>query len=251
MRVKVMAAALAVLGVAVTAFSAEDFWTKKEWHDWSKSDCNKMLQNSPWAKTVNVDNENRNGALPSVSTDVGMGAGSSLSSKGAGQISYYIELRSATPIRLALIRLEQIQQKYEKKSDAEKQEFDKSVDAKFGAANGNQIAVRVSYFSQSPELARTLADYWNAIPANSYPPDAALVTEQGLQVTPIDYAAAKGTGEFLMVFPRENNGKLLIADGAKSIKIQFSTPTYGDFPAHLVSAEFRLDQLLWQGKPDY
>ena len=45
--------AVAAIAVSVCAFAA-DFWISKPFTEWSEKDAQKMLENSPWAKTVSI-----------------------------------------------------------------------------------------------------------------------------------------------------------------------------------------------------
>jgi len=45
--------AVAAIAVSVCAFAA-DFWIAKPFTEWSEKDAQKMLENSPWSKTVSI-----------------------------------------------------------------------------------------------------------------------------------------------------------------------------------------------------
>src|SRR5579864_5600807 len=125
MRRRNVFAVLGILLVTVLTVQAEDFWVKKDWTKWSKDECNKMLQDSPWSKHWGKGEVLLSAALPSQQnnnpTDAARGAsgtlgGSNLGTTGAGQegaggdsqleLHYYVELRSALPVREAIVRLQ-------------------------------------------------------------------------------------------------------------------------------------------------
>src|SRR5690349_2110622 len=95
--------ALILFVVAVFTVSADDFWVKKDWKQWSKDDCNKMLQDSPWAKKWSQSHV----------TDIKMAGVTAADSEGATEkapeMHYYIQLRSSLPVREATVRFSQIQ----------------------------------------------------------------------------------------------------------------------------------------------
>ena len=47
-----LAIILAISGLAALTARAEDFWVAKDWKTWSKAECKKMLEDSPWAEAV-------------------------------------------------------------------------------------------------------------------------------------------------------------------------------------------------------
>lgn len=95
------AALAAVLGVFVLA-SAQN-WSKKSYKQWSRTDCEQILNDSPWA----LKHAQRTGG------------------SDAGRDSVITaRLRSALPIREALVRQMEIDNKYDKMSPADKEAFD-------------------------------------------------------------------------------------------------------------------------------
>src|SRR5579863_501134 len=56
---------LAVFALAVLSASADDFWVKKDWKQWSAADCKKLLESSPWTVRKMVENESNVNRLPS------------------------------------------------------------------------------------------------------------------------------------------------------------------------------------------
>ena len=98
------AAATFILSVCLCGSApAQNIW-EKPFTQWTKSDVEKILTNSPWAKTE----EERWGGV------------------GMSPFSYkvIVRLRSALPVRQALVRLNQLNAKYDKMSEAEKAAFD-------------------------------------------------------------------------------------------------------------------------------
>jgi hypothetical protein len=243
---------LVTLGFAVLAVHADDFWLKKpDWKAWTKADCKKMLQDSPWARQVNVENNSNNSQLPSVSTSVAMGGSNGMSNAGTGSLSYFVQLRSALPIREAAIRQRQIDKKYDKMTDAQKTEFDAESGKLMNGVPADAIAFHVEISATHPDLEKAIGDYWRGFSAGTVPEDVYLITESGANVSPISFSAAGSDNAFDLAFPRQNGNTPTIAADAKTMKLQFPQPAIGDFPAKKVSAEFHLDKMSWQGKLDY
>ena len=242
--------ALALMGIlllAVLTVQAEDFWVKKDWTKWSKDECNKMLQDSPWSKKWGKGEVILGAALPSQqgrnpATDPKGASGtlgsSSTGTTGAGQegaagdnnleVHYYIELQSALPVRQALIRRAQFNNNYDKLDADHKKAFDAQMQQLLDATYQDVIDVRVSYGSAQQYLERQLAVYWKAIPADSLPVDVYLINEKGDHIPPVKFVSPK-TAEysFDLYFPRMQNNEPVIRATDKSFSVQFPHPAIG------------------------
>jgi hypothetical protein len=245
---------IAMVGLAALAAGADDFWVKKDWKTWSKAECKKMLEDSPWARRFLVENRISSRQLPSGSNDMAdvPNTGSSLANGGTGEITYYIQLLSAAPVRDAYIRQQQIEQKFDKMSDAEKNSFDAGMEQQLKGVTGDVIAVRVVFESNKPGLGDAVAEFWRSLPPHTVPFNLFLVTERGTQVPPLAFSFIKRADtEFDITFPRSVGADPVIAPDAKSIKIQFPNPTVNYFPEKTATAEYRLDKMMWNGKLAY
>ena len=235
---------LIVLFAAVLTARADDFWVKKDWTKWSKDECNKMLQDSPWAKqwtkgTMSVE------------------------------LHYYVQLRSSLPIRQAVVRLQQIQV-YGKMSDEQKKDFDAKAAALFSNSYDDVILVHVEYGSSFQPYERDMANYWQSIRENSAPVDFYLINERGDRVSPVRFDTPRnGADAFDLVFPRLKNNEPVVHEGDKSLNIQFVNPAVGPPPATLgnsansatssseqfgrerVLIQFKLDKMMINGKLNY
>lgn len=251
MRTKSIVLACVIFGLAIGTALADDFWTKKDSTQWSKGDCNKILQNSPWGKTGRVENSSSAGSAPSVSQDARDG-NLGMSGQGTGSLEYYISMYSAPPVRMALVRKAELDKKFDKKPDAERQEFDKKFEADLPKFKDDEIAFHVGYYSPKLNLEQDISHFWQQlIPQGSVPDGTFLLTEDGRKVVPETYQPGKEIGEFYVTFPRTDGGKPTIAEGAKTIKVQVTSPQVGDFSASKVIVEFKLDQIKWQDKATY
>jgi hypothetical protein len=91
-------------GVATSAYG-QRAWEKKPYQQWSMSDVLNILTNSPWAQTQDEEVRIDYGLPPNSYTAI-------------------IRLRSALPIRQALLRQKQLLMNYDKFSSADKTRFD-------------------------------------------------------------------------------------------------------------------------------
>jgi len=82
----------------------------KPWHEWSKTEAEKVLNDSPWAHPQ-VDMELADPNRLNRSKVVGIGNEETRTRLNEERVAYYIRIYSARPIRQAFIRLLQLQQK--------------------------------------------------------------------------------------------------------------------------------------------
>lgn len=252
-------AVLAILSLAVLTVRAEDFWVKKEWKQWSKDECNKILQDSPWTKKWAKSSVNVSAALPGNSGASSEGAGG----ERAPEVHYIVQFRSSLPVREAVVRLQQIQG-YSKLTDEEKKAFDAKAETYFNNSYDDVILVHVDYGSNVQTFERDMAVYWKNIREDSVPVDFYLINERGDRVSPARFVSPKnGSYAFDLIFPRLKNNEPVIRDSDKQFSIQFVNPAVGNqnsasldpsiavFGRERVLVQFRVDKMIFHGKPSF
>ena len=248
MRRRYAAAILAILGLAVLTAKADDFWVKKNWKDWSAADCKKLLEDSPWAHRKMIENESNINRLPSAG-NAGVGAApgnaDTAQNKDTGELNYVVQIRSAAPIREALIRQQQLDKQYDKMSDADKKAFDAQMD-KLYPSDADRITVHVRFYANRDSLGADIQKSWKSIPRDTVPADMMLISSNGSRATPLTFVADSTEDGFEVTFPRTGLG-----EGFKSFKLQIPHPALGDFPASKVTIEFKLDKMTFDGKPAF
>jgi hypothetical protein len=243
MRRRYAAGILAVFVLAVLTASADDFWVKKDWKTWTAADCKKLLEDSPWAKKVLKENETDLGHVPSAAQSATVDKAAAGLNQGAGEINYVVQIRSADPMRHALIREQQIEKGYEKMSDADKKTFDAQMEQLFSAP-GDPIMIHVRYYANRPQLTVLLNNAWSSMSPNAVPVDMLLLPAGGGKVVPLTFLQdGGGAPEFDVTFPRSALGA-----GVKSFKLQILNPALGDFGTSKVLAEFKTDKMTVDGK---
>lgn len=257
----------AMIVLAALTVRAEDFWIKKDWTKWSKDECNKILQDSPWTKQwsksiVNLRSNLSTGSNP-------MSEGESPGAEKAPEVHYYVQLRSSLPVRQAVVRLQQIQG-YSKFTDEQKKEFDAKAAAYFDASFDDVILVHVDYGSNVQTFERDMANYWKNIREDSGPVDFYLINERGERESPVRFVSPKnGSYAFDLTFPRLKNNEPFVHEGDKSLNIQFVNPAVGKQPAsngnpvtaqdtssdtfgrERVLIQFKLDKMMVHGRPSF
>ncbi len=133
-----LCATAAIVGLASLAAPASR-WDDKDWRQWSLSDCDVILNSSPWA----VNKLNNRGATTLVQH------GRAVESD---YTSTTVQIRSAMVIRLALVREWQIQHNYDKMDPAQRPAFDQQTNLCLSQSYADRIVVRVAsgrYMSHS------------------------------------------------------------------------------------------------------
>lgn len=257
-------AIISFLILAAIATYGDAFWAKKDWKEWSKGECDKLLQDSPWARKWTKTQVILSSAVPSVS-----GAGrEGAAGENTPEIDYRVQVLSALPVREAEIRQEQIESKYDQMSDVEKKAFDAHADKVLSPPYDDFILIHVEYSSNLQRFERQLARYWQSLPPDTIPLGVYIINERGDHIGPVRWISPRsGTYEFEMYFPRTMKGEPVIKPGDKKFSVQFRHPRIGSqavgnpsndrnttvprFGGELVLVEFKLDAMMWKGKLTY
>ena len=102
--------ALILVGLNAPAL-AQESWAQKDFRQWTSAEVEKILTNSPWAQT----------------REIGLAGADTLTTVTPSlpnRQAVIMRLRSALPIREALARLRQLNNKYDKMSDKDKKALD-------------------------------------------------------------------------------------------------------------------------------
>jgi hypothetical protein len=218
------AAILVVLFVSAAAICAGDAWVDKDWKVWSKDEVTIVLHDSPWSKHWAKGQVTTSAALPGVS-----GAGrEGAAGANAPQIDYYLQIRSAMPVREAVIRDAQLDRSYDSMSDADKKAFDAQSAQFLNRVYSDAIVIHVLYSSNIQTFERQLAEHWQSIRPDAVPDDFYLINERGDRFSPSHFTSPKGGAyEFDMAFPRTVTGEPIIQPNDKTFQIQFVNPAVG------------------------
>ena len=254
---------LAILVVAVFTANASDFWVKKDWKQWSKDECEKILQDSPWTMKW-AKSQMGSSQMPGVSGANAEGA----AGEKTPEMHYYVQLQSSLPVREAVVRRSQIDQKYDKMTEAQKKDFDTKAGALLSRNYDDVISIHVTYGSNLQSFERDMATYWKGIPPDGPPIDLYLINERGDRVPPIRINSPQnGSYSFDLIFPRLKNHEPIVHDGDKAFSLQFTHPAIGNqtqrtttnpsdpsmdvFGEERVLIQFKLDKMMVNGKASY
>lgn len=213
---------LVVVVLAGTSF-AQGPWVKKDWKQWSKDDCKKVLEDSPWAQRWTQSATKMANFATRTSGTQGVGSESEVG------IYYVVQFRSARPIREAVVRQTLIANRYDQLEPEQKEGMRKQTEGFLNRSYDDVIVVHVTYGSNVQEYNRALATFWQTrYPEGTVPQQAFLDGPRSHKIAPIRLISPKGGAqEFELIFPRVVEGKPLLAPGDKTIGVEFVSPAVG------------------------
>lgn len=258
-RLSIRAVGLTILLGSIAAAQTGEFWQKKPYRQWSEAECHKMLEESPWAKThtlahVYID-PLQSPSSPPISKDpfqVPDPATGPVRSSTADRareqqpkIKYVVQFRSALPVRQALVRMMQINQRYDQMPSEGKQGFDQNAEQFLAKNLSDTIVLFVTFSSNVQEFLMELSRYWQAQTTETLKNSVFLITPRGDRIPPINYIWA-GT-EFQLTFPREYNEQTLASPGDKMIRLEFTHPRIRQQNEARILLEYKLEKMLVGG----
>jgi hypothetical protein len=263
-RRKLATGLLAVL-LAGTAAGAAEFWEKKKYTQWSKRDVEKMLTNSPWAEDfedtdVNIDplqnpaisadppqDERGMGAGEPGNTDVGLRA-----RQPVARLIYHFQIRSALPIRQALVRRAQLLQDYERMPAEKRQAFDQDAERFLNADFADRIVIFAAIESNIENDLRELTRHWQTQTTGTLKNSVFLIGGQGRKVELQDFMLASKSGDaFQFTFPRTVGGEPVVGPADKNLQLEFVHPGLRGKQERRVLVEFKLKKMLVDGQLEY
>jgi len=233
---RVMIAGLSILVLVLSVFDGsalssarQDAPGDKSFLQWSKQDAERILNGSPWAITHEVRIRYAGQARPAAgnpnptSGSSNLGDQNTISSAGAEapvDFLFTLRLRSALPVRQALVRLKQIEAKYGKLNDKERAAFDVQNKGllECPACTLNYVLSLSSKSTQNPGADAVFSLYKGGR-LDDLQRYVYLVNDRGERRQLIHFVAPKVPGdEAIFFFPRFNDENLpLLRPGIKGL----------------------------------
>jgi hypothetical protein len=233
--------------ILTTASFAQGPWAKKNWKQWSKDDCKKVLEDSPWAQRWTQSSAKMANFATRTGGTSGVGSESELS------VFYVVQFRSALPVREAVVRQVLIANQYDLADPEKKEAMRKQTDGFVNRSYDDVIVVHVTYGSNVQEYNRDLTNFWQTrYSEGTVPQDALLHGSKGQKVAPVRMISPKGGAqEFELIFPRMVEGKPLLEPDDKTISVEFVSPSIGGVDSLRVFLEFKVDKMVLNGQLIY
>jgi hypothetical protein len=237
-----MARAGAVVLLAV-ALDAQPFWEKKPFAEWSKGDCERLLRDSPWASSYAFSRM----AMAPIQQD--RAPGDDRARENTSEVRYNVQLRSALPVRQAMVRLTQLSSAYQKLAPEQKKVTDQDAEKLLAETFADVILVHVEYYTNIQGYEQTLNRQWQSRSVADLANNTFLIGARGGRISPAKFRP--GAGEFDLTFPRLVDGEPLLNARDKSLKVEFPHPAVGDVPGGRVVVEFRVNRMTVGGQVLY
>jgi hypothetical protein len=224
-------------------------WLTKVWTQWTADDCIYVLNGSPWILQT-IENLPGNGPL----SDYRMSL---------------VQLRSALPIRQALLRQIQLQKHYDQMAAREKQEFDRKYSVQLPVVESGNVVVVIRNGSVEPPQPLKRNDPHPDIRVGPQVARQAALLSNGTFVLPIETMESnfhftqinEFTNQFEYVFPRAVGGKPLFLPSDSSLTISLGAPLVADKKTAKVEVHdfqdsgmvlsFKISDLMYKGKLEY
>jgi hypothetical protein len=202
------------IGLLVMAGSAlvtaRDFW-EKPYREWKKNDAFKMLSDSPWAESVTF------------ASNVGAGRGGVYDrTSDSGLQTVYnravVRFFSALPVREAHVRIAQLMNNYDSRTDAEKAQIDATFSAALKRDFSGQIIVAFSFETNDPRTKTHVERYLQYLKAEHVKQNCYLISSRLGRIAISEYypPSPDGTGA-KFIFPRMVDEKPVVAPDDKEV----------------------------------
>jgi len=212
---KTLTCLAAVVCLASLTAAAEDFWVKKQYTEWSEKECRKMLEDSPWARQwINSVVLNR-------ISDATQGT----AREAHPEVRFTFQLRSALPIRQALVRQGQLARGYDQMTEEQKKAFDQEAQQFLSARSPDKVVVYVEYSSNEQTLLRDVTRDWKIQTTAKLKGITYLAGAKRLRAPLEEYIPPRGDSPvFQLVFPRTVEGRPIVGPEDKSLQLQLINP---------------------------
>jgi hypothetical protein len=207
--------------------------SQEAYQNWSLSQALQLLNSSPWARQETY-------------TRVISGVGSGVSGEKEIFNTFYVRFISASPLRQALVRVQQIEYGYGELAAEEKRRYDEYARDNLLSGFGDWIVVAVSFRSNDPNEESSVRRFFERETAETLKNRAFLSTKQFSQVHIQTYFPPRDEGiGAKFVFPRELDGSPVVSETTETVTFELL-----DVPAasSRLRARFRVKDMLVNGK---
>ncbi len=242
-----IALAISVLLLALATAAAAQ-WEKKNYTEWSNKEADKMLNDSPWGQTQTLvdtsrmfDRDRRLDSAQSRVADV-------------AQVNFRIRFMSAKPIRQAVTRSIEIQNRGELPEAFAKQ-LKAFIDMDF--SDHVFVVVQVDAPSPSVDLNSAVATL-NKLTTTDLKNNTYLLTSSGQRIFIKEYQTPRNDGlGARFIFPRLVDGKPILTPDSGDVLFYsdmgglFIPQTIGERKPFALSMRYKVKAMMFNGKLEY
>jgi len=181
---------------------------QKEFSQWSVDEAVSVLNKSPWARQMTF-------------TRVVGGIGSGVFGEKEIYSTFFVRFLSARPIRQALVRLQQIQQGYDRMDTTARSEFDGLTERLLDPDLGRWIVLTVNFRSNDPDTERSVKQFFQSQSFETIKNRVHLSTVRFPQLEISAYYPPQGDAiGAKFVFPRQVDSVPVLTDEDRTVSFQ-------------------------------
>ena len=247
-----------VFGVCIAAIAAyaQSVWTGKPFTQWSRSDAESVLNDSPWSSHQEVrmqfekEKQTAAGSYSGVSAASAAGSQVEVTSDLPVDFVFTLRLRSALPVRQALVRLKQLEADSKKLNQKDAETFDAQIKGllECPACAGNYV-VTLSSKSRNRPGADAVYGTFKGGRLSDLQRFVFIANDRGERRQLVHFVAPRAPGDdAIFFFPRlDEKGAPLLTPKSKDLLINLS-----DKQVNSVS-NFKIDvsKLVLNGKVEF
>jgi hypothetical protein len=245
---------LSALALALTLITATAQEKGKAWSEWSKKDAEKMLNDSPWAQTqtdtdtsqmfYSPTSDPRLGARTTSTTDSRISEGAT---NQAVNVKFHVRFFSARPIRQALVRLMELQQKPSPEVAAKLASFAE-------LQSTGSIIVTVSFESNDQRFSGAAMQAFNSATTGTLKNSAYLERNDGKRLFLEEYVPPGKDGfGARFIFLRNLDDRPFVAADTKEVRFyaEFPKAKSADANGMRIDRRFKIADMMYQGQVEY
>ena len=221
---------------------SKGFWDKKDYRQWTDKECHKVLEESPWATSYSISQI----FFDRVVTDT-----TDRERQQNPKIEYKVQIRSALPIKQGIIRLSQINSKYDQMTEDQRKTFDQNAEKFLAGRDPETVVIHITYSASAQLDDRNLSHYWHTQTTQSLKNFTYLIGGGDSKIPLLLFRpGANEAHEFQFVFPREYNGRPVVGPGDKLLGLEFNHPDIRG-AAERILIQFKVEKMISQGNVIY
>ena len=168
------------------------------------------------------------------------------------RLAYTIQIRSALPVRQALVRRAQLQQNYDRMPAEDRQRFDQEIERFLAEDFSDRVVILVMFDSNVDLDRRDVVRHWQAQSTQTLKNSVFLIGSKGRKAELQDFMLANPNGQaFQLTFPRKVDGQELVGPGDKNLMLEFIHPATTRKPERRALVEFKVKKMLVDGQLEY
>ena len=235
------------LVVLASTAGAQQFWDKKPYEKWSRDECRRLLEESPWVQkyAISAPVFAARGGRAGVQADRTGTDVTAIGGAGEQEITYTAQLRTALPMRRAVVQQALLAAAKQGASVEQMQAMRTRAEQFVNSPTNDIVIVHIIYGSNNVNDDRALARYWQEQTVEKVKDIFSLIGANGRRVAPLRYEALPGGGrEFAVTFPRLADGQALVTAQDKTLAFEFTHPAIGTDKATKVLVQYQVKDMV-------